>query len=186
MAGLPLENLLHRRWLRDGFMISTDSSLISVTEVNAAFASDTVYWTKPLPEEVLRATIRNSLCFGLYRLDEGSEPATIRPDKMSRHPLIGFARCITDFNTFVYLTDVYVLPTYQSRGLGRWLISCVQEVILAMPHLRRSMLLTGDWKRSVPFYREIMDMEIHGTEQTEGVTNGSKLAVLMRKGPGHI
>jgi GNAT superfamily N-acetyltransferase len=56
---------------------------------------------------------------------------------------VGFARVITDFATFGYLGDVYVLEAYRGRGLSRWLM----EVITAHPDLqgfRRWVLLTRD------------------------------------------
>ncbi|ETN43232.1 uncharacterized protein HMPREF1541_02391 [Cyphellophora europaea CBS 101466] len=56
----------HRTWTRDGFLISTDTSLIPLAAVNAAFASDALYWAKALPEPALRAALDASLCFGLY------------------------------------------------------------------------------------------------------------------------
>jgi predicted N-acetyltransferase YhbS len=56
---------------------------------------------------------------------------------------IGFARVITDRATFAYLGDVHVLPAWQGRGLGRWMMECV----LAHPELqglRRWVLVTRD------------------------------------------
>jgi len=48
-----------------------------------------------------------------------------------------------------------------------------------MPHLRRSLLFTGDWERSVPFYKEVLGMTVSAGEKGVG------LAVMERKGPGH-
>jgi GNAT superfamily N-acetyltransferase len=93
--------------------------------------------------------------------------------------LIGFGRCITDFTTFLYLTDVWVDPATQGQGLGKWLISCIREVIESMPYLRRSILFTGDWERSVPFYEKLLKMDLVET------TKGKNLALMERKGPGH-
>ncbi|KIW26007.1 uncharacterized protein PV07_09137 [Cladophialophora immunda] len=91
--------------------------------------------------------------------------------------LIGFARCITDRVSFLYLTDVYVQPEWQGQGLGKWLISCVQEVVEDMPYLRRSMCIVGHGKeRSMDFYGKLMKM----TPVKEPV------AVLNWKGPGNV
>jgi ribosomal protein S18 acetylase RimI-like enzyme len=75
---------------------------------------------------------------------------------------------ITDNATFAYLTDVYVLPEYQGRGLGRWLIECVAEVFhpTNMPCLRRIMLVTGD-QRMQDFYQKIFGMKVVGQEVRE-------------------
>ncbi|KIM98570.1 hypothetical protein OIDMADRAFT_181881 [Oidiodendron maius Zn] len=160
--------LQDRTWSKDQYFISTDWSLIPIAKLNAAFGSNDIYWAKPMPEEALRVTLQNSLCFGLYERN----PITLGAE------LVGIARCVTDFTTFVYLTDVYVWPTHQGKGLGKWLIKCVQEVIESMPYLRRSMLFTSDWERSVPFYEKYMDMQILES------TRGAGLAILQRKGHG--
>lgn len=89
--------------------------------------------------------------------------------------MIGFARVITDYVTFAYLTDVYVLPEWQGSGLGKWLIECVQGVFEGMPHLRRSMLVTGAGGPGVGFYEKAMRME--------GMREGELLAMSW-VGPG--
>ena len=168
--------LQHRTWSRDQFVISTDSTLLPIEKLSQAFASSDVYWALPMPKEVMQETLRNSLCFGLYKKEEGKG----EKDKESDLELVGFARCITDFTTFAYLTDVYIWPTYQGSGLGKWLVMCVQEVIEAMPYLRRSMLFTSDWERSVPFYKTLMGMELVGSK--DGLDGGP--AILQYKGKG--
>ena len=50
---------------------------------------------------------------------------------------------VTDYATFAYLCDVYVLEAYQGKGLGKWLIS----VVMSHPDLqdlRRWSLATRD------------------------------------------
>jgi GNAT superfamily N-acetyltransferase len=93
--------------------------------------------------------------------------------------LVGFARCVTDFTTFSYLTDVWIDPSYQGIGLGTWLLMCVRTCTDSMPHLRRSLLFTGSWDRSVPFYKEVLGMTVSAGEP------GVSLALMERKGPGH-
>lgn len=163
--------LQHHTWSKDFYMISTDWTLLPIQKLNEAFASSDMYWALPMPEEVIRETLERSLCFGLY--EKGT-------DERLDLELVGFARCVTDFTTFVYLTDVYVWPTHQGSGLGKWLIMCVQEVIESMPYLRRSMLFTSDWERSVPFYKKLMGMELVGSK--DGSEGGP--AVLQQKGNG--
>ncbi len=56
---------------------------------------------------------------------------------------VGFARIITDYATFAYLGDVFILDPFRGRGLSKWLM----EVIVGHPELqglRRWMLLTRD------------------------------------------
>ena len=71
--------------------------------------------------------MENSLTFGLF----------------AGEVQVGFARVVTDYATFAYLADVFVLEDHRGRGLGKWLI----EVVLSHPDLRRLrrwMLATGD------------------------------------------
>ncbi|KKA24339.1 hypothetical protein T310_1624 [Rasamsonia emersonii CBS 393.64] len=86
---------------------------------------------------------------------------------------IGLARLITDTVTFAYLTDVYILPEYQGRGLGAWMMDCVAETLSSanMPHLRRTMLVTTnralDGGRREDYYAAKFGMRVVGTERRE-------------------
>jgi GNAT superfamily N-acetyltransferase len=56
---------------------------------------------------------------------------------------IGFARVVTDYATFAYLGDVYILEEFRGRGLSKWLM----ETIVDHPDLqgfRRWVLATRD------------------------------------------
>ena len=55
----------------------------------------------------------------------------------------GFARAITDYATFGYLADVYILEPYRRRGLGKWLVTTVLQHP-ELKSLRRWFLLTRD------------------------------------------
>jgi len=183
--------------------------MIPLAPLNKMLASPDMYWAKALPEEVLRPMLQASLCFGLYDTKQCActNPESHTSTNDARHSasseqtpsaspthaqntspgaLIGFARCATDHTTVVYLTDVHVLPSYSGKGLGTWLIYCVQEVIKSMPHLRQSMLLTADWERSVPFYEKLMGMEIIEGKRTAGGTGGEGMAVMWGKGKRHF
>lgn len=181
-----------RVWVKDEFFISTDDSLIPVGKLNAMFETDDVYWAKPLPDNVMRETLKHSLCFGLFKHEGNqpakaglkstvaSNPAIMNAETSTSTPiLVGIARCITDYSTFVYLTDVFVDPLYQGRGLGTWLVGCVHEVIESMPHLRRSVLFTSNWERSVPFYEKTLGVTLMETKRGDGV------AILSRAWKGN-
>ena len=112
-------------WRRDGYLISTDRSRLDLKVIHGYLRGS--YWAAGVPEDVVRRSIENSLCFGLYR---GEEQA-------------GFARVVTDRATFAYLADVFVLEEHRGRGIGKWLV----EVIISHPDLqglRRWMLATRD------------------------------------------
>ncbi len=59
-------------WYRDNFLISTNPSLIQPGAVNAAFATDALYWAKSMDEIILKKMLDNSLCFGVYELPTSS------------------------------------------------------------------------------------------------------------------
>lgn len=71
---------------------------------------------------------------------------------------IGLARLITDRVSFAYVTDVYILPEYQGRGLGKWLVGCVQEMLDSWPTLRGTLLYAAQGKEA-PFYKTLMGVE---------------------------
>ncbi|MCD2255610.1 GNAT family N-acetyltransferase [Agrilactobacillus fermenti] len=45
------------------------------------------------------------------------------------HQLIGFARCLTDYEYSCYLSDIVIDPNYQHLGLGQKLISELQRFL---------------------------------------------------------
>jgi GNAT superfamily N-acetyltransferase len=110
---------------KDQFLITTEPDRMDVDAIHAYLRRS--YWAEGIPRDVLVRAIAASLNFGLFDGDAQ----------------IGFARLVTDRATYAYLCDVYVLETYQGRGLGTWLI----ETVFAHPDLqglRRMMLATRD------------------------------------------
>jgi GNAT superfamily N-acetyltransferase len=84
-------------------------------------------WWAELTEESLDRALRNSLCFSLI---EGKRQ-------------IGLTRVITDYVTYAYLCDVYIVEERRRQGLGSWLISSVLEHP-DLKHLKRVALITHD------------------------------------------
>lgn len=160
---------------RDSYLISTDPTLLSPTSIAAAFSSPAMYWCTPLPPPSLQLLLSSSLCLGLYR----SAAATPQPVGLGTGPKpeqIGLARLITDNVTFAYLTDVYVVPEEQGKGLGTWLVQCVQEVLDGMEGLRRAMLVTGEGEKEGFYEREL------GMKRVEQGKAG--LVIMNRLGKG--
>jgi|SRR5277367_6112516 len=93
-------------------------------------------------------------------------------------PQIGLARLITDEVTFAYMTDVYILPEYQGRGLGTWLLECVNETIDSWHEFRRALLMTGN-KTGKTLYKKKLGMEPFPQDK-----NG--LEILSKKGRGSV
>ncbi|HXL80624.1 MAG TPA: GNAT family N-acetyltransferase [Pyrinomonadaceae bacterium] len=113
-------------WERGEYLITTDPSRLDVVLIHN-FLSNESYWAVGRSVEVVKRSLDNSLCFGIYRKTEQ----------------VGFARVVTDFSTFAWLADVFVVSEHRGRGLAKWLM----EVILAHPDLlgfRRWVLATKD------------------------------------------
>jgi GNAT superfamily N-acetyltransferase len=85
------------------------------------------YWAKDIPQFTVDKSIDGSLCFSLLESDR----------------LIGFARVISDRATIAYLGDVFVVPEFRGRGLGKWLLRCVMSHP-ELAGLRRWILITRD------------------------------------------
>ncbi len=110
---------------RDGFTVSTDPARLDLDLIHGYLTRS--YWAGGIPRDVVERSLRNSLCFGVYK--GGAQ--------------VGFARAVTDLATFAYLADVFVLEAYRGRGLSKWLL----ETMLAHPDLqdvRRWHLVTRD------------------------------------------
>jgi len=113
-------------WERGEYLITSDRSRLDVGFIHTFLANET-YWAVGRSIEVVKRSIDNSLCFGIYRKTEQ----------------VGFARVVTDFATFAWLADVFIVPEHRGHGLAKWLM----EVILAHPELqgfRRWVLATKD------------------------------------------
>lgn len=89
--------------------------------------------------------------------------------------MIGLSRIVTDFVTFGYLTDVYVLPEHQKKGLGKWMMQCLREVLDSWPDLRRFMLITNE-DNAIRMYEQTLGAQVWD----EGP--GGKLKVMEMRG----
>lgn len=115
---------------RNGFLISTDPDLLDIDIIHDFLANE-AYWCPGIAREKVTRFTNYSLCFGIY--DE-------REDARKQ---VGFGRIITDYTTFAYVADVFILRPYRGQGLGKWLL----QSMLAHPQLqelRRWMLHTKD------------------------------------------
>jgi GNAT superfamily N-acetyltransferase len=116
------------------YLISTDRERLDLDRIHR-FLSEESYWATGISRTVVERAIQNSLPFGMYDVQRGAQ--------------IGFARVLSDYATFAYIDDVFLLADYRGTGLGKWLMEC----ILAHPdlqHLRRWLLLT---RHSQEFYK---------------------------------
>lgn len=110
---------------RNGFLITTERSRMDIVVIHGFLTES--YWARGIPLAVVEKSMQNSLCFGVF---EGQTQ-------------VGFARVITDYATFGYLGDVFILQSHQGLGLGKWLLDCVMAHP-GLQGLRRWNLATRD------------------------------------------
>jgi GNAT superfamily N-acetyltransferase len=97
------------------YLISTDKTKLDLNLIHD-YLSNCSYWAKGRPFDVFHKSTQHSLCFGVYTGDQQ----------------VGFTRVVTDYTTFAWVCDVFILETHQGKGLGKWLVECV----VAHPELR--------------------------------------------------
>ena len=94
-------------WHRDEFMISDDPKRVNL-EIVADLLAKT-YWGHKRSRPVLEKLIPKSFCFSLFRNGEQ----------------VGFARVVSDFTVFSWLSDLVIEDKYRGKGLGRWFMDCI-------------------------------------------------------------
>ncbi len=108
------------------FVISTDRRRLQL-EVIHKYLSEESYWARERTSEQTATAIKNSLPFGVYKGENQ----------------VGFARVVTDYATFAYLGDVFILPEHQGKGLGKFLMRTILEHS-ELQGFRRWILATKD------------------------------------------
>jgi len=105
------------------YVISTDPARVDLAFLCRSL--NATYWAQNRPRQVIEASLRHSLCFGLYLKTTNAQ--------------VGFARVVTDQATFSWVCDVLIDERYRGRGLGKWLMSCV----VSHPHVKNTSSLLG-------------------------------------------
>lgn len=114
------------QWKRGEFTISTDRTRLQIERIHQ-FLSEESYWAKDRTEKQTATAIENSLTFGVYENEK----------------LVGFARVVSDYATFAYVGDVFILEEFRGRGLSLWLMETIVEYP-DLQNLRRWILATRD------------------------------------------
>jgi GNAT superfamily N-acetyltransferase len=113
------------QWEKEHYQVSTDFDRLDISFIQQFLSSS--YWAAEIPEEVVRSACNHSLCFGIY---DGNDQ-------------VGFGRVVTDYTTFAFVADVFVLEQHRGKGLATWLLECMQRHP-QLQGLRRWMLATRD------------------------------------------
>ena len=106
--------------------ISTNKKRLDLKMIHA-FLSQRSYWAKGIPLALLKKSIKNSVCFGIY-VDSKQ---------------VGFARVTSDLSTFAYIADVFILENFRGQGLSNLLMQAIVDYP-DFKNLRRWMLMTAD------------------------------------------
>ena len=114
------------KWQQGDYLISTNKSRLDVSVIHDYLSRES-YWASGRSLEIVRKTIVHSLCFGVYR----------------EQKQVGFARVVTDFATFAWLCDVFILEGHHRLGLGKWLVECVTSYT-AVQNINLWLLATKD------------------------------------------
>ncbi|WP_273566729.1 GNAT family N-acetyltransferase [Maribacter halichondriae] len=93
----------------DGIYITSDKSKLDIAFIHD-YLSNQAYWAKGRSMELVKKSIENSLCFGVFTSDEKQ---------------IGFARIATDFVVFAWLMDAFIDEEYRGKGIGKYLIETI-------------------------------------------------------------
>jgi GNAT superfamily N-acetyltransferase len=132
-------------WTQGEYTISTDPARLDVDVIHAFLRES--YWSPGIPRDVVERAIAGSLNFGIYHGDAQ----------------VGFARIATDYATFGYVMDVFVLPEHRGKGLSVWLM----RTILAHPRLQNFRM----WR--------LATLDAHGVYEKVGFTRVAQPERLM-------
>ena len=111
----------------DGYLISDDPARLDLDTIHGYLSRES-YWAAHIPREIVARSVANSLCLGAYAPTGGQ---------------VGLTRVISDFATYAWLCDVFVLPAHRGHGLGKALM----QAVVTHPQLqglRRFALATRD------------------------------------------
>jgi GNAT superfamily N-acetyltransferase len=111
-----------------GYELSTERERLDLDTVHGWLSTDS-YWAAGRSREAVERSAAGSVCFGLYRVDDGRQ--------------VAFARVVTDGATFGWVCDVYVDRGERGHGLGRWLVGAARDHLHSLG-VRRLILATRD------------------------------------------
>lgn len=95
----------------EGYLVSDDPARLDVDAIHAFLVRS--HWGIGIPREVVARSVANSLCLGIYAA-AGEQ--------------VGLVRVISDYATFAYVCDVYVLEPHRGRGLSKARCACTPRI----------------------------------------------------------
>ena len=130
---------------RGALVLTTDPRRMDAAQIHR-YLSEESYWAEGIPRDVVERSLANSLCVGVFDGDVQ----------------VGLTRVITDYATYAYLCDVYVLEAYRQRGIGHWMLEAI-DIHPDLQNLRRWSLITRDAHQIQPLVPALKSwwMKIH-------------------------
>jgi GNAT superfamily N-acetyltransferase len=126
----------------NGYEISIDKSKLDIDLIHD-YLCHRSYWAQGRSREVVNKSIDNSFCLGVYWTGQQ----------------VGFARVVTDFATFAWLCDFFILETHRGKGLGVRLLKAV-VVHPEMQRVKMILLATADAHELYRRYGDFKQLEI--------------------------
>jgi GNAT superfamily N-acetyltransferase len=108
------------------YTISDDTTRLDLRAIHAYLSR--AYWSAGIPFEIVRRAVRSSLCTGAF------DAAAAQ---------VGLVRVVSDYATFCYVCDVYVLEGHRRQGLSKAMLAMVMDHP-KLQGLRRWSLVTAD------------------------------------------
>jgi ribosomal protein S18 acetylase RimI-like enzyme len=102
-------NIIQEKQAGDYF-VSSDPSRLAITFIHNRMANES-YWSKGIPLELVERLVRIPF---VWRYQSNGQQ-------------VGFGRVITDYTTFAWVTDVFVIDEHRGKGLSRLLMNAILE-----------------------------------------------------------
>ena len=93
---------MDQTWVHGEYTISTERGRLDVDVIHGFLSSS--YWAQGISRALVERSLEHSLPFGVYH---GARQ-------------VGFARVISDYTTFAYIGDVFIIEEYRGQGLSKW------------------------------------------------------------------
>jgi GNAT superfamily N-acetyltransferase len=105
----PTTCLQKRFRMNSNYTISSEFQKLDFDVIHHFIANS--YWAMGRTKSDIEKAAKHSLNFGIYLGDNQ----------------VGYARAITDYTTFAYYADVFILAEHQGSGLGKALVKAAME-----------------------------------------------------------
>ncbi len=96
-------------WTQGDYVLTDDQATMPLHFI--AGALQTTYWAAERPKEVIEKALENSVLLSMFY----------------RKRPVGFLRIVTDYATYAWICDVFILPEFRGQGLGKWMFECAED-----------------------------------------------------------